>query len=151
MVATSPGSDRLSSGSDRSRAAPAACSMVPMAPSATSTRPLDSSCVALVAPGVDGPVLSPRPRYACSYCDWDRLRLGLGQRVEDLECPLGDQPVPVVVEPQPGDLLDPLDPVGHRVRVDVQQPRGALRAVVLPEVAGEGRQVLRLVLKLVLR
>ena len=39
--------------------------------------------------------------------------------------------------------------VGHRVRVDVQQPGRALRAVVLPEVAGERGQVLRLVLVLV--
>src|ERR1700758_2565656 len=125
MVATRPGSDKLSSGSDRSRAAPAACSIVPMAPSHTSTRPPESSCAAGPVPADDGPLMP-----------------GL---------PLGDQPVPVVVEPEPGDLLDPLDPVGHRVRVDVQQARGALRAVILPEVAGEGRQVLRLVLVFVLR
>src|ERR1700689_4039357 len=106
MVATSPGSERLSSGSDRSRAAPAACSMVPMAPSQTSTRSPDSSCAALVVPADDGS-LTPAPPPS--------LRLCLGQRVEDLEGHLGDQPVSVIVEPQPGDLLDPLDPVGHRV------------------------------------
>src|SRR6185312_7335120 len=113
MVATRPGSERLSSGSDLSRAAPAACSMVPMAPSQTSTRSPASSCDAPVVPVDDGPLTPGLP---------DSLRLCLGPRVEDLECHLGDQPVPVIVEPQPRDLLDPLDPVGHRVRVDVQEP-----------------------------
>src|ERR1700740_3844970 len=101
MVLTSPGSDRFSSGSDRSSAAPAACSMVPIAPSQTSTRSPDSTCTALV----DGPLMRSEPRS---------LGLRFWQRVEDLECHLGDQPVPVIIEPQSGDLLDPLDPVGHR-------------------------------------
>ena len=43
---------------------------------------------------------------------------------------------------QPGDLLDPLDPVGDRIGVDVQAARRPLRAAVLPEVAGERGQVL---------
>src|SRR5580704_7369149 len=103
MVATRPGSDRLSSGSDRSSAAPAACSMVPMAPSHTSTRSPVSSCAAGAVPADDGPLMPgiPLPCY-------DRASLlCLGQRVEDLQRHLGDQPVPVVVEPKPGDLLDP--------------------------------------------
>src|SRR5450756_1089919 len=133
MVATRPGSDRLSSGSDRSSAAPAACSMVPMAPSQTSTRSPDSSCAALVA------TFTPAILGLC-----------FRQRVEDLERHLCDQPVPVVIQPQASDLLDPLDPVGHRVRVDMQQARRALRAVVLAEIAGQRGQVLGLVLVLVL-
>src|SRR5215475_9935413 len=113
MVATRPGSDRLSSGSDRSRAAPAACSMVPMAPSHTSTRSPESSCAAGAVPADDGPLMPgtlPALLLRCSLLPCSRLR-GLGQRVEDLERHLGDQPVPVVVELEPGDLLDPLDPV----------------------------------------
>ena len=73
----------------------------------------------------------------------------VAQRVEDLQRHLGDEPVGVVVQVQPGDLLDPLDPVGHRVGVHVQDAGGPLRAVVLPEVAGQRGQVLRLVLLLV--
>src|ERR1700678_3339738 len=148
MVATRPGSDRLSSGSERSRAAPAACSMVPMAPSQTRPPPPDRARAAGLVPADDGPLMSP-PRlrssaaFAVALCWLVRsqarsrpgvplsastalLRLRFGERVEDLERHLGDQPVSVIVEPQPGDLFDPLDPVGHRVRVDVQQPRGAL-------------------------
>src|SRR5579862_8827320 len=105
MVATRPGSDRLSSGSDLSSAAPAACSMVPMAPSQTSTRSPDSSRAAAAAlAGTSTPAISG---------------LRFRQRVDDLERHLCDQPVPVVVQPQAGDLLDPLDAVGHRVRVDM--------------------------------
>src|ERR1700722_11724259 len=145
MVATRPGSEMLSSGSDLSRAAPAACSMVPMAPSQTSNRSPDSSCAgAMVPAGAAAPFRSLTPGPPSLL--WLRFR----QRVEDLERHLGDQPVSVIVQPQPGDLLDPFDTVSHRIRVDVQQPGGTLWAVVLPEVTGEGRQVLRLVLVFVL-
>src|ERR1700691_2974114 len=100
MVATRPGSDRFSSSSDRSSAAPAACSMVPIAPSQTNTRSPDSSCAAGTRPTV-GPLIAlsflVRPPGS---------RLSLRQRVEDLERHLCDESVPVVVQPQAGDLLD---------------------------------------------
>src|ERR1700678_284399 len=148
MVATRPGSDRFSSGSDRSSAAPAAWSIVPIAPSQTSTRSPDSSCAVGTRPTV-GPLI-PVSLLLRPPGSGSGSRLSLRQRVEDLERRLRDEPVPVVVQPQAGDLLDPLDPVGHRVGVDVQQPRRSLRAVVLPEIAGQGGQVLGLVLVLVL-
>src|ERR1700749_3527396 len=115
MVATRPGSERLSSGSDRSSAAPAACSMVPMAPSQTSTRSPDSSCATGMGPADDGPLMPgiPLPCYDCAS-----RSLGFRQRVEYLERHLSDQPVTVIVQPEPGDLLDPLDPVGNSVRVN---------------------------------
>src|ERR1700685_2447493 len=149
MVATRPGSDRFSSGSDRSSAAPAACSMVPMAPSQTSTRSPDSSCAAGTRPTF-GPLIGVSLPLCPPVLCPPGSRLSLRQRVEDLQRHLRDESVPVVVKPQAGDLLDPLNPVGHRVGVDVQQPRRAFRAVVLPEVAGQRGQVLGLVLMFVL-
>src|SRR5215471_2448449 len=124
MVSTSPGSDRFSSGSDRSKAAPAACSMVPIAPSQTSTRSPDSSCATGMLPADDGPLMRgvPLPCYDSASHHWASRSLGFRQRVENLERHLSDQPVTVVVQPEPGDLLDPLDPVSHGVRVNVQQP-----------------------------
>src|ERR1700722_3010966 len=107
MVATRPGSDRFSSGSDRSSAAPAACSIVPIAPSQTSTRSPDSSCATGTRTTV-GPLIavSLLLRPVGSRGRPPGSRLSLRQVVEDLERHLRDESIPVVVQPQAGDLLD---------------------------------------------
>src|SRR6266487_3743993 len=71
------------------------------------------------------------------------------QCVENLQCYLHCQALGVTVQTQPGDLLDPFDAVRDRVRMYVQDPGGALRAVVLAEVPRERHQVLGFALTLV--
>src|ERR1700758_2879910 len=99
MVVTRPGSERFSSGSERSSAAPAACSMVPIAPSQTSTRSPDSSWAAgtvlaigagsvLADPALADTVLADaEPGDAGPLIPLLPVTLGLcfRQRVEDLE------------------------------------------------------------------
>jgi len=60
--------------------------------------------------------------------------------LQALERDLCHQPVAVGVEPEAGDLLNPPDPVGDSVGVHMEASCRPLRAVVLPEVAGEGSQ-----------